>query len=72
MWTATRLNCFDPPGFQRVVTDQELAILFREDIVGDRAQIDFVAQRTASAASIAAVLPLPTGPPTPTVKARLE
>jgi hypothetical protein len=55
MGTATGFDRLDSIRRQRLVANQEFAVLARENVVGDGAQVDPVAQ---------------TGPPMPTVKAR--
>ena len=67
--------CGQPPvstarmrlGGQRLVADQELGVLAGEDVVGDDAEAVASSRSARQSASSSAVLPLPTGPPMPTV-----
>ena len=64
--STARMRC----GGQRLVARQELGVLAREDVVGDDAEADARRAAAGTAPARSAVLPLPTGPPMPTVNAR--
>ena len=68
MRAAAGLDADDALGRERAGARQEFGVLFRVDVIGDGGEVDSCRAALLQSRSISAVLPEPTGPPTPTRK----